>query len=51
MYNTIGEIKHLRKVTQEWDQYMQEKSTRREHFMQQGFAELAGVKIGITLRN
>lgn len=30
---------------------MQEKSRRRKLFMQQGFAALAGVKIGITLRN
>lgn len=38
MYNTARDIKHLRKVTQEWDQYIQEKLRRgREHFIQKGF--------------
>ena len=46
MYNTIGGIKHLRKVTQEWDQYVQEKFRRRAH----GFVELVGVEIGILIR-
>lgn len=40
MYNTSGDIKHLRKVTQEWDQYIKEKLRRgREHFIQIGFGD------------